>query len=70
MSRLNDQLDHNSVDWAVKLKLKTNRPKRTLLTQSDTAASDQCLHCLPVLWQFLDTSEGSKMDVQILGNIW
>ena len=32
-------------------------------------ASDQCLHCLPFIQQFLDKSTGSKMDVQILGQV-
>ena len=31
------------------------------------AASDQGLHCLPIIKQFLDSSTVCKMDVQSLG---
>ena len=34
-------------------------------------ASDQGLHCLPLVQQILDTSKGdSQMDIQISGQIW
>ena len=31
------------------------------------AASDQSLHCLPLIQQYLDTS---KLDVQVLEQVW
>ena len=40
------------------------------MLQNASAGSDQGLHYLPLIQQFLDILSGSKMDVQNLGHIW
>ena len=42
-------------------------PESDALIQNHYMVSDQGLHCLPGIKQFLDTSASSIMDVQILG---
>ena len=45
--------------------IKTDRPDQ----MPHFVASDPSLNCLPLIKQFLDTLIGSKMDVQILGQV-
>ena len=50
------------------LSTRTNKLVQTLQTQMlQIVASDQGLHCLPLIQQFLDTSVGSYID---LFNFW
>ena len=52
-------------DIVLTLSMKTDRPEQIVQAQiikvKQNVASDQWLHCSPLVQQFLDTSTGSKL---------
>ena len=50
-------------------KIQTSANSKDPDQMPQNVASDQGLHCLPFIQQFLDPTIGSKMDVKILGHV-